>query len=429
MKDISKAIKVFFYKNKLAIFFLAGILLVMTYNFTAYQVKDVEQGLARDILVLNNQEKYEDYYKLDYSSENSYIEEEKFREWEQKEIEKKIEEGFNQEDFEFLRSHSAFIGRNYKIKERQYPQEYNYENNDTYADRWDGFAYSYGFEDMTYENLDGFSAYDFIFENILAEIFFGIILAFILMSFENLTRFHRFIATLPWSKEKTYLSKLIFGTVSILVYMVVSFIVKFMLLNNSTASIFFIFRDSLQVILPSIATVLAILFLTMAAGAFAGNILGQGAVFIVLSMIFIIFLGNTTVIAEMLGNYDISGRINDIYEELPRLVRFIINPLWEHSGNESNLVYDLFLCVFYGALGFVGIRLGDGSNTTKMVQNKYFSNFVKFLSIISTASIFYTFTSLFGVYNSSVFGLVGYLIILVVFRKLFNMLFEVRISI
>lgn len=261
-------------------------------------------------------------------------------------------------------------------------------------------------------------------------IILAVVVAFLLSS-EFMTSFYKFMRQVPVKREGVYVAKVIFGILSLMVYLVVSLGINYLLVRNTPFGNILTFSGIGSSLGKNILKSIAIFLGAFGVGTVSGNIVGF------FGMLIITFGGK--ILQELyLRFYQVFFNTDSItFSDLNNFEKMMEkNPIYS-IVNSANTILDgkyilniVFLCVLYFLIGLIVTKLNDGSRTTKCIVLKGVSKVVMAIAIFTTiCASTLLINGIFG--SGSGVGMLMYpfaAFILFVSYKFYKMLFEVNIG-
>ena len=261
-------------------------------------------------------------------------------------------------------------------------------------------------------------------------IILAVVVAFLLSS-EFMTSFYKFMRQVPVKREGVYVAKVIFGILSLMVYLVVSLGINYLLVRNTPFGNILTFSGIGSSLGKNILKSIAIFLGAFGVGTVSGNIIGF------FGMLIITFGG--IILEELyLRFYQIFFNTDSItFSDLSNFRKMMEkNPIYS-IVNSANTILDgkyilniVFLCVLYFLIGLIVTKLNDGSRTTKCIVLKGVSKVIMVVAIITTVcASTLLINGIFG--SGSGVGILMYpfaAFMLFVSYKFYKMLFEVNIG-
>ncbi|ERT63499.1 ABC-2 family transporter protein [Peptoniphilus sp. BV3AC2] len=261
-------------------------------------------------------------------------------------------------------------------------------------------------------------------------IILAVVVAFLLSS-EFMTSFYKFMRQVPVKREGVYVAKVIFGILSLMVYLVVSLGINYLLVRNTPFGNILTFSGIGSSLGKNILKSIAIFLGAFGVGTVSGNIVGF------FGMLIITFGG--IILEELyLRFYQIFFNTDSItFSDLSNFRKMMEkNPIYS-IVNSANTILDgkyilniVFLCVLYFLIGLIVTKLNDGSRTTKCIVLKGVSKVIMVVAIITTVcASTLLINGIFG--SGSGVGILMYpfaAFMLFVSYKFYKMLFEVNIG-
>ncbi|MDK8275480.1 MAG: hypothetical protein QP763_00225 [Peptoniphilus duerdenii] len=261
-------------------------------------------------------------------------------------------------------------------------------------------------------------------------IILAVVVAFLLSS-EFMTSFYKFMRQVPVKREGVYVAKVIFGILSLMVYLVVSLGINYLLVRNTPFGNILTFSGIGSSLGKNILKSIAVFLGAFGVGTVSGNIVGF------FGMLIITFGG--IILEELyLRFYQIFFNTDSItFSDLSNFRKMMEkNPIYS-IVNSANTILDgkyilniVFLCVLYFLIGLIVTKLNDGSRTTKCIVLKGVSKVIMVVAIITTVcASTLLINGIFG--SGSGVGILMYpfaAFMLFVSYKFYKMLFEVNIG-
>lgn len=261
-------------------------------------------------------------------------------------------------------------------------------------------------------------------------IILAVVVAFLLSS-EFMTTFYKFMRQVPVKREGIYVAKVIFGILSLIVYLVLSLGINYLLVRNTPFGGLLTFSGIGSILSKNILKTIAVFLGAFGVGTVSGNIVGFFGMLIItfggymLQELYLrfyqVFFNTDSITFSDLNNFEKMMEPNPIYSIV----------------NSTNTIIDgkyilniVFLCVLYFLIGLIVTKLNDGSRTTKCIVLKGVSKVVMAIAIFTTVCA--STLIMDGIFGSG--SGVGILIypfaafMLFVSYKFYKMLFEVNIG-
>lgn len=261
-------------------------------------------------------------------------------------------------------------------------------------------------------------------------IILAVVVAFLLSS-EFMTSFYKFMRQVPVKREGVYVAKVIFGILSLMVYLVVSLGINYLLVRNTPFGNILTFSGIGSSLGKNILKSIAVFLGAFGVGTVSGNIVGF------FGMLIITFGG--IILEELyLRFYQIFFNTDSItFSDLSNFRKMMEkNPIYS-IVNSANTILDgkyilniVFLCVLYFLIGLIVTKLNDGSRTTKCIVLKGVSKVVMAIAIFTTVCA--STLLIDGIFGTGAgVGMLMYpfaAFMLFVSYKFYKMLFEVNIG-
>lgn len=259
-------------------------------------------------------------------------------------------------------------------------------------------------------------------------IILAVVVAFLLSS-EFMTTFYKFMRQVPVKREGIYVAKVIFGILSLMIYLALSLGINYLLVRNTPFGGLLTFSGIGSILGKNILKTIAVFLGAFGVGTVSGNIVGF------FGMLIITFGGK--ILQELyLRFYQVFFNTDSItFSDLNNFEKMMEpNPIYS-IVNSTNTIIDgkyilniVFLCALYFLIGLIVTKLNDGSRTTKCIVLKGVSKVVMAIAIFTTVCA--STLIMDGIFGSGV-GILIYpfaAFMLFVSYKFYKMLFEVNIG-
>lgn len=403
MKGLDKVLKILYKKYSLlfAVIFIGTIFL--QFSTVKFEYRNISEDLASSIIKV---EKFN----------NGTFEKDKDDYVDYRVVQERLKKPFTKEDIKMVADYGKKVG----------------------LDRADNNAESFRYGGSIVEyNLARVLDYDkglISGSKILSLNFSLIILAVVvafLLSSEFMTSFYKFMRQVPVKREGVYVAKVIFGILSLMVYLVVSLGINYLLVRNTPFGNILTFSGIGSSLGKNILKSIAIFLGAFGVGTVSGNIIGF------FGMLIITFGGK--ILQELyLRFYQVFFNTDSItFSDLNNFEKMMEkNPIYS-IVNSANTIFDgkyilniVFLLVLYFLIGLIVTKLNDGSRTTKCIVLKGVSKVVMAIAIFTTVcASTLLINGIFG--SGSGVGILMYpfaAFMLFVSYKFYKMLFEVNIG-
>ncbi len=261
-------------------------------------------------------------------------------------------------------------------------------------------------------------------------IILAVVVAFLLSS-EFMTSFYKFMRQVPVKREGVYVAKVIFGILSLMVYLVVSLGINYLLVRNTPFGNILTFSGIGSSLGKNILKSIAIFLGAFGVGTVSGNIIGFFGMLIItfggefLQELYLrfyqVFFNTDSITFSDLNNFEKMMEKNPIYS--------IVNSA-KTILDGKYILNIVFLCVLYFLIGLIVTKLNDGSRTTKCIVLKGVSKVVMAIAIFTTVCASTLLIN--GIFGSGAgVGMLMYpfaAFMLFVSYKFYKMLFEVNIG-
>ena len=261
-------------------------------------------------------------------------------------------------------------------------------------------------------------------------IILAVVVAFLLSS-EFMTSFYKFMRQVPVKREGVYVAKVIFGILSLMVYLVVSLGINYLLVRNTPFGGFLTFSGIGSILGKNILKTITVFLGAFGVGTVSGNIVGFFGMLIItfggkiLQELYLrfyqVFFNTDSITFSDLNNFEKMMEKNPIYS--------IVNSA-KTILDGKYILNIVFLCVLYFLIGLIVTKLNDGSRTTKCIVLKGVSKVVMAIAIFTTVCASTLLIN--GIFGSGAgVGMLMYpfaAFMLFVSYKFYKMLFEVNIG-
>lgn len=403
MKGLDKVLKILYKKYSLlfAVIFIGTIFL--QFSTVKFEYRNISEDLASSIIKV---EKFN----------NGTFEKDKDDYVDYRVVQERLKKPFTKEDIKMVADYGKKVGLD------------RAENN-AESFRYGGSIVEYNIARVLDYDKGLISGSKILSMN-FSLIILAVVVAFLLSS-EFMTSFYKFMRQVPVKREGVYVAKVIFGILSLMVYLVVSLGINYLLVRNTPFGNILTFSGIGSILGKNILKTIAVFLGAFGVGTVSGNIVGF------FGMLIITFGGK--ILQELyLRFYQIFFNTDSItFSDLNNFSKMMEkNPIYS-IVNSANTILDgkyilniVFLCVLYFLIGLIVTKLNDGSRTTKCIVLKGVSKVVMAIAIFTTicASIL-LINGIFG--SGAGVGILMYpfaAFMLFVSYKFYKMLFEVNIG-
>lgn len=271
-----------------------------------------------------------------------------------------------------------------------------------------------------------------VLESILPMLFAVAFFAFLLTSAENFTAYREFTNTFPWSRQKNYWMKFIFGTILLTVLFALAMGGSYLLWRNNP---YYAFTQQFQVFQPiAMAYVLMMILYVFAygTGEIAGNFLGHiGMMIIALCgpKIIRFIVGGTL---DTFGFHSVATAISDAIEVFRRNEIFdvIYYPISYLNTYKWPLIVLLFaIACIYLAIGAWTVSTQAQERTGYLVKSRGLSRVVQWIAVLTTTMILHSFMTLFIYDVGSVVSILFFALAFVMSFVFYKSMFKLKIGI
>lgn len=404
MKGLDKVLKILYKKYSLlfAVIFIGTIFLQFSAVKTEYRF--ISEDLASSIIKV---EKFNNGTFVKEQDDYVYY----------PVLQERLKKPFTKEDIKMVADYGKKVGL-------------DRANNNAESFRYGGSIVEYNLAKVLDYDKGLISGSKILSLNLPSLIILAVVVAFLLSS-EFMTTFYKFMRQVPVKREGVYVAKVIFGILSLMVYLVVSLLINYLLVRNTPFGGLLTFSGIGGLLGKNILKSIAVFLGAFGVGTVSGNIVGF------LGMLIITFGGE--ILQELyLKFYQVFFNTDSItFSDLNNFEKMMEkNPIYS-IVNSTNTILDgkyilniVFLCVLYFLIGLIVTKLNDGSRTTKCIVLKGVSKVVMAIAIFTTVcASTLLINGIFG--SGSGVGMLMYpfaAFMLFVSYKFYKMLFEVNIG-
>ncbi len=390
MRDFKRLSKILWMKHRIwIVLFLALVLLLSIFeSYTALKMEGERYiGYIQHVeWIYNNKDKEfkspMEYDDAKYAAQRTFYEEEEHCKLEKELTKERIQEA-NDKWKELAKEYG------YKRGERQVDEVYNasaYSVRDTiYRDiylidiKYHPFFESSGFAGNVGYYFGSFSMF-------LVTLLFG----FLLTSLENLTAYHEFANTFPWSRGKNYLMKFSFGLIILAGVYIVTTIIGHAIWSTSMAAAVSDTGGILRGYFFRFLQIFAFYCFVFGVGELAGNFIGHIGLLIIAMMSTKLIQFIIGQILYIVGRHDIAAAMGNFIGK--------VTSVWpigilHFPGDYFSQPYPRVLLIltlmglFLVGLGYWSSEHSAKERTGYVVKNKNFSKVVMILALLTTAVI------------------------------------------
>lgn len=275
-----------------------------------------------------------------------------------------------------------------------------------------------------------------ISKNIIVPNLFIYVIAFLLgvllLSGEHLTKYYEFTRMFPWTKNKNYIGKVLFGLLIILLVWLSTIGLKLLIFNNSAYSNITYIYNLKKMFISQGLSLLSFYLMVMGVGALAGNFIGHIGMLIMAIFGVRLYQYNLWAISYLINEEKILPWIDSLenmISSLNPIVKSIISPIDGFSFYNSSLqasigVFLVGLIFFF--LGIYWTKTSQSERSQMLVIKKGENRFVQIMSILTTSNIIQLISSSFSL--SRIISIIIFVISLFISYKFYNILFKSRIG-
>lgn len=403
MKGLDKVLKILYKKYSLlfAVIFIGTIFL--QFSTVKFEYRNISEDLASSIIKV---EKFNNgTFEKDKDDSVDYLV-----------VQERLKKPFTKEDIKMVADYGKKVGL-------------DRADNNAESFRYGGSIVDYNLAKVLDYDKGLISGSKILSLN-FSLIILAVVVAFLLSS-EFMTSFYKFMRQVPVKREGVYVAKVIFGILSLMVYLVVSLGINYLLVRNTPFGNILTFSGIGSSLGKNILKSIAIFLGAFGVGTVSGNIIGF------FGMLIITFGGK--ILQELyLRFYQVFFNTDSItFSDLNNFEKMMEkNPIYS-IVNSANTIFDgkyilniVFLLILYFLIGLIVTKLNDGSRTTKCIVLKGVSKVVMAIAIFTTVCA--STLLIDGIFGSgSGVGMLMYpfaAFMLFVSYKFYKMLFEVNIG-
>ena len=403
MKGLDKVLKILYKKYSLlfAVIFIGTIFL--QFSAVKFEYRNISEDLASSIIKV---EKFN----------NGTFEKDKDDSVDYRVVQERLKKPFTKEDIKMVADYGKKVGL-------------DRADNNAESFRYGGSIVDYNLARVLDYDKGLISGSKILSLN-FSLIILAVVVAFLLSS-EFMTSFYKFMRQVPVKREGVYVAKVIFGILSLMVYLVVSLGINYLLVRNTPFGNILTFSGIGSSLGKNILKSIAIFLGAFGVGTVSGNIIGF------FGMLIITFGGK--ILQELyLRFYQVFFNTDSItFSDLNNFEKMMEkNPIYSIVNSANTIMFGkyilniVFLCVLYFLIGLIVTKLNDGSRTTKCIVLKGVSKVVMAIAIFTTVcASTLLINGIFG--SGSGVGILMYpfaAFMLFVSYKFYKMLFEVNIG-
>ncbi len=403
MKGLDKVLKILYKKYSLlfAVIFIGTIFL--QFSTVKFEYRNISEDLASSIIKV---EKFN----------NGTFEKDKDDSVDYRVVQERLKKPFTKEDIKMVADYGKKVGL-------------DRADNNAESFRYGGSIVDYNLARVLDYDKGLISGSKILSLN-FSLIILAVVVAFLLSS-EFMTSFYKFMRQVPVKREGVYVAKVIFGILSLMVYLVVSLGINYLLVRNTPFGNILTFSGIGSSLGKNILKSIAIFLGAFGVGTVSGNIIGF------FGMLIITFGGK--ILQELyLRFYQVFFNTDSItFSDLNNFEKMMEkNPIYSIVNSANTIMFGkyilniVFLCVLYFLIGLIVTKLNDGSRTTKCIVLKGVSKVVMAIAIFTTVcASTLLINGIFG--SGSGVGILMYpfaAFMLFVSYKFYKMLFEVNIG-
>lgn len=403
MKGLDKVLKILYKKYSLlfAVIFIGTIFL--QFSTVKFEYRNISEDLASSIIKV---EKFN----------NGTFEKDKDDYVDYRVVQERLKKPFTKEDIKMVADYGKKVGL-------------DRADNNAESFRYGGSIVDYNLARVLDYDKGLISGSKILSLN-FSLIILAVVVAFLLSS-EFMTSFYKFMRQVPVKREGVYVAKVIFGILSLMVYLVVSLGINYLLVRNTPFGNILTFSGIGSSLGKNILKSIAIFLGAFGVGTVSGNIIGF------FGMLIITFGGK--ILQELyLRFYQVFFNTDSItFSDLNNFEKMMEkNPIYSIVNSANTIMFGkyilniVFLCVLYFLIGLIVTKLNDGSRTTKCIVLKGVSKVVMAIAIFTTiCASTLLINGIFG--SGSGVGMLMYpfaAFMLFVSYKFYKMLFEINIG-
>lgn len=441
MTDYRKMFSILWKRNRIWIIMLMILSLLFISFIVKNEIASLDYSILTNVIKLDYMDKEGRLLVNDYSDEykNAYIELER----RMGEVKKTYPKGLP-EDF-LTKGDYTF----HKLAEK-----YNYQPRYGYNEDLKEWHYT-GVESMRHEELHSYEreVNSKIFRdeghyklNISSYLFGGnfpiylamLIISFLITSMEHLTSYYEFTETFPWSKTRTYFSKLLFILTLALILFALTVGLKYMVWSTSLYKNLMGLDKVLKIGLNSLMGFFGYILIFMGLGTVAGNILGHIGMLIIGILGVRLWLINIRALSDVIFGGDIIHHDHWIYrpekafDNLPQFIKVLLSPLESYNYSDRFFAYINNQAIFVVGLalmilGLFWANFNKSERSGMLIMRKNVSLYAQVLAVLTTTNAIYLISR--GMTSGRILELAVFGIAFLLSYLFYKKLFKVRIGI
>ena len=312
-------------------------------------------------------------------------------------------------------------------------------------DKYEEFQLKYGeyistlnqYKYLSHEAKGKSNNFYFVYISLMG-ILVAIVLGVLFSSMEHATSYYEFARVYPWTKKKDFLMKIGFGVMIILGFVILSSALNYMILKTSNFEILKFGTRQIPETIKGFGMLSAIYLAILSAGFMAGNILGHFGLTIMTFGFLDILDGIIGNISEILLGYSYNNRTfaSLIEKNIPNngspvntILRVILRPPTNFDTTKYGVIGLILFSLIVFSVSFSLIEKTKTENSGKVSLLKPIQNLAKILVVLLFASIG---TMIFQSSISEGFSIMNFVVLAIlifVFTKIFNILFNLKLKV
>ncbi len=262
-------------------------------------------------------------------------------------------------------------------------------------------------------------------------LFFGLILGFLFTSMEHFTPYYEFTRMLPWSKTKTYFSKLGLGTLLVTLAYVVLVGFSVLLWQTSYVSNLLYTGGLLKTLALGLGKNILFFTVVVGLGTVAGNIFGHLGMMVIGLGGPVLLTTDYKILKDMLGlgldKMDPIFKFEDLIEN--KFYYPLYAPIEGLFYNKDQMLvgFAIFSLIIF-ALGLYWTSTAKAERSGMVLLKKSVSHFAFFMAVVTSVAffgqIFNTFVNTRGLIMLPIYAVIGF-----IFYKLYKIFFNIKIGV
>ena len=262
-------------------------------------------------------------------------------------------------------------------------------------------------------------------------LFFGLILGFLFTSMEHFTPYYEFTRMLPWSKTKTYFSKLGLGTLLVTLAYVVLVGFSVLLWQTSYVSNLLYTGGLLKTLALGLGKNILFFIVVVGLGTVAGNIFGHLGMMIIGLGGPMLLTTDYKILKDMLGlgldKMDAIYKFEDLIDNKFYYPLYVPIEGLFYVKNQMLIGFAIFSLIIF-ALGLYWTSTARAERSGMLILKKSVSTFAFFMAVVTSVAffgqVFNTFVNTRGLIMLPIYAVIGF-----IFYKLYKIFFNIKIGV